>query len=153
MSKLNVDQIAYLRDVLGVESLIVPYMEAGTAPALDNGAFEASFEENQPGISEYRTSGDQNAAKLIVLIASQDAGFPLEGEAGDLTHKMIQAMKYPSSHVFILEWNHARPGSAPDGVRDLLAIDPKPLLIFGPTTASSLLGEIPAFGLWTACDT
>ena len=167
MSKLNSDQIAYLQDVLGIQGLIVPkggFVLSGDSlhandmesqqhgsdlVHVDTGAFEAAFEEGTPGLSEYRTSGDQNAAKIIVLIANEGASLPLEGETGDLTLKMIQAMKYPSSHVFVVEWNHARNGNAPEGVREILAVDPKPLLVFGKTTASSLMGEIPVIGQWT----
>lgn len=162
MSKLNSDQIAYLQDVLGIQGLIVPAggfvrSEVSEISAhgrehestQDTGAFEAAFEEGTPGLSEYRTSGDQNAAKIIVLIANENGVLPLQGETGDLTLKMIQAMKYPASHVFVIEWTHARNGNAPAGVRELLAIEPKPLLIFGKTTASSLMGEIPVIGEWT----
>lgn len=165
---LNADQIQYLRDVLGIEGLVVPpFEEAGTsvargpldpieAPAqyapnsdsaLTDETFNSLFKETpQP---EWRSSGDQNAAKLIVLIASDDSRFPLEGEAGELTRKMIQAMKYPSSYTYILEWTHARSGNAPEGLRELLFTEPKPLLIFGANTGRSLASEVPAFGRWT----
>ncbi len=162
MSKLDADQIHYLKTVLGIESALLPRVlevpateilgplppEAPSAP--DTGAFEAAFEEGVVGISEFRTSGDQNAAKVLLLIASESSSFPLEGEQGELARKMIAAMKYPSSHLFIIEWTHARLGNAPQGVRDLLEIDPKPMLIFGTTTASSLVGHVPSFGQWTS---
>lgn len=141
MLKLDADQIHYLRDVLGIDSPLFPAVAAD---------FEDMFEAGARGLSEFRTSGDQNAAKLIILIASHDSGFPLEGEAGELARKMIAAMKYPSSHVFIIEWTHAELGNAPADVHELLETDPKPLLIFGTTTASSLIGHIPTFGNWTS---
>lgn len=160
MSKLDADQIQYLRDVLGIDSAILPRVleipesdfaaPVGADSSTDPDLFESEFASGIRGLSEFRTSGDQNAAKLIILIASEDSGFPLEGEQGELARKMIAAMKYPSSHVFIIEWTQAELGNAPQGVHDLLETDPKPMLIFGTTTASSLVGHIPTFGNWTS---
>ena len=136
MQKLTNDQLHYLRDVLGVDSVVLPVLE----PAAAGGVKAAS---------ETRTSGDENAAKVIVLVSSESASFPLDGESGDLTQKMIQAMKLTAPEVFILEWTHART-PAPAEILQTLLRTAKPVLIFGTGTARSLIGHFPAIGEWSS---
>ena len=50
MQKLSSEQIYYLRDVLGVESVVLPVLQT-VSPTVNDVA------------SEWRTSGDENAAK------------------------------------------------------------------------------------------
>ncbi len=139
--KLSDDQIVYLRDVLGIDSVVLPAVAPGEpADGLD-------VDSNV--ISEWRSSGDENAAKMMVLVSSETAGFPLDGESGELTHKMIQAMKLGGSDVFILEWNHAHT-PAPLEILQTLLRTAKPVLIFGAGTARSLIGHFPAIGEWSA---
>ncbi len=137
MQKLNDDQIVYLRDVLGIDSVVLPFAIPGeSAEGVETG-------------SEWRSSGDENAAKIIVLVSSETAGFPLNGESGELTLKMIDAMKLGSADVFILEWNHAHT-PAPLEIMQTLLRTAKPVLIFGAGTARSLIGHFPAIGEWSA---
>lgn len=147
---LSKEQLHYMRDVLGIETVLVPFMDPGAAPA--SSALETAFEQAfEPAVvvPEWRTSGDENAARLIVLVSSEAASFPLDGEAGELTHKMIQAMKMHSSEVFILEWNHAH-APAPGEIMATLLRQAKPVLIFGAQTARSLIGHFPKIGEWSS---
>ncbi len=132
MQKLSVEHIQYLREVLGVDAVVLPILATvADAP------------------SEWRTSGDENAAKVMVLVSSETASFPLDGESGDLTQKMIQAMKLTGPEVFILEWTHAHT-PAPVEILQTLLRTAKPVLIFGPGTARSLIGHFPAIGEWSS---
>jgi len=153
---LTNEQLLYLRDVLGLEQVLVPFVAvedasafAGVSDATSAGdVFEQTFEPAQV-VSEWRSSGDENAAKVIVLVSSETAAFPLDGEAGELTRKMIQAMKLTSSEVYILEWNHAHT-PAPGEIMATLIRSPKPALIFGAQTARSLIGHFPKIGEWSS---
>lgn len=137
MQNLSDDQIVYLRDVLGIDSVVLP----AVVPIESADGLEAG--------SEWRASGDENAAKIIVLVSSETASYPLSGESGELTHKMIEAMKLGSSDVFILEWNHAHT-PAPLEIKQTLLRSAKPVLIFGAGTARSLIAHFPAIGEWCA---
>ena len=138
-AKLSLDQIHYLRDVLGIESLVMPFVDT---------AFEDSFASSDV-VSESRSSGDENAAKVIVLVSSETAAFPLDGVSGELTRKMVEAMKLSAPDVFILEWTHAHT-PAPTEIMQALLRSAKPVLIFGAGTARSLLGHFPKIGEWSA---
>jgi hypothetical protein len=145
---LSKDQIQYMRDVLGVESVMVPFIDEAAFAAASAVSFEQTFGESAV-VSEWRTSGDENAAKVIVLVSSETASFPLDGESGELTRKMIQAMKLTSSEVFILEWNHAHT-PAPLEIMATLLRQSKPALIFGAMTARSVIGHYPKIGEWAS---
>ena len=138
-TKLSADQIHYLRDVLGIESVVVPFVDT---------AFEDSFAPSDV-LSEWRSSGDENAAKVIILVSSETAAFPLDGESGELTRKMIQAMKFAAPDVFILEWTHAHTPAPLEIMQSILRTS-KPVLIFGAGTARSLIGHFPKIGEWSA---
>jgi hypothetical protein len=144
-TKLSDDQVHYLRDVLGIDSVVLPFADVSTAP---NSSFEDSFTKADVN-SEWRSSGDENAAKIIVLVSTETASFPLDGESGELTRKMIQAMKLNAPDVFILEWNHAHT-PAPLEIMESLSRTAKPVLIFGAGTARSLIGHFPQIGEWSA---
>lgn len=138
-TKLSADQLHYLRDVLGIESVVLPFIDT---------AFEDSFGTSEVR-SEWRSSGDENAAKVIVLVSSETASFPLDGESGELTRKMIDAMKLSAPDVFIFEWTHAHT-PAPLEIMQSLLRTAKPVLIFGAGTARSLIGHFPKVGEWSA---
>ena len=141
MKSLSDDQIIYLRDVLGIDSVVLP----AVVPSESAGSLETETDSR----SEWRSSGDENAAKIIVLVSSDTAAYPLNGESGDLTHKMIQAMKLGGSDVYILEWNHSHT-PAPLEIMQTLLRTAKPVLIFGAGTARSLIGHFPAIGEWSS---
>ncbi len=144
---LSKEQIQYMREVLGLDSVMVPFVDASAATAPEI-SFEDTFEPSAV-VSEWRSSGDENASKFIILVSSETASFPLDGESGELTRKMIQAMKYVASDVFILEWNHAHT-PAPEEIFATLLRQAKPVLIFGSKTARSLIGHFPKIGEWAA---
>ncbi len=137
--KLSDGQVQYLRDVLGIDTVVLPPLAAAAPDDL----------VSSTDVSEWRSSGDQNAAKVIVLVSTETAAFPLERESGELTQKMIQAMKLTGPEVFILEWNHAHT-PAPTEILQVLLRTAKPVLIFGAGTARSLIGHFPAIGEWSA---
>ena len=138
MEKLDPGQIQYMRDVLGITDVVLPMLAA-----------EADSVAMTDDNSQWRTSGDENAAKIFVLVASSTASFPLDGETGELTRKMIQAMKMTAADAFILEWTHAHT-PAPAEISQTLMRTSKPVLIFGAEAARSLIGHFPAIGEWSS---
>lgn len=144
MSHLSDGQLQYLRDVLGISEVVLPPLLTG-----DDASAELATAATAPAVSEWRSSGDENAAKVFILVSSSTASFPLDGETGELTHKMIQAMKFAAPDVFILEWTHAHM-PAPAEILQTLVRTAKPVLIFGSETARSLTGHFPAIGEWSS---
>lgn len=142
-AKLSEDQIHYLRTVLGVDSVVLPGIDPAaksefitSAPVLEDG-------------SQWRSSGDENAAKILCLVSSETTAFPLDGDSGELTRKMIDAMKLLPSEVYILEWTHAHT-PAPKEIMQTLLRTAKPALIFGAGTARSVIGHFPKIGEWSS---
>jgi hypothetical protein len=134
MSGLSDDQIRYLRDVLGIESVI-----------LGEGAAAVAQQPTPPPapISESRLKGHLKSARLLVVSAGEHR-FALEGEAGELANKMIQAMKLKPDDVAVLEWTSAVPEDVRDAWNDWDGI----ALSFGELAAAQLTGSPSLSGSW-----
>lgn len=132
MSGLSEEQITYLRDVLGLESLVL-----GARPAV---RVEAP---PPPPTSEFRIKGAIEKARLLV-VAAGEREYPLEGEAGDLATKMIQAMKLAPHDVAIVEWT----STASDDVREIWKSWKGYALSFGERAANELTGQRTPSGSW-----
>lgn len=133
MSGLSEEQLLYLRDVLGVESIVLS-PQAATA--------QQPVAAPAP-ISEIRIKGDLKSAKLLVVSRGERA-FVLDGEAGDLAAKMIQAMKLASKDVVVMEWT----SNLPDDVRDAWSAWKGVALSFGEQAAAQLTGSPSTSGSW-----
>lgn len=136
---LNSAQFEYLRDVLGIEGVIIPSVDFG----------EASLVPMSESRVAFRTTGQMAKARLLILAASSNAVFPCEGEAADMAAKMIKAMKLQESEVIWLEWTHAENEACPHEVLSMVdTAGDRPVLVFGEQTLSSALGVSAALGEW-----
>lgn len=132
MSGLSEEQIQYLRDVLGVDSVVLGRQAPGAVAAAP-----------PPAPSEMRVKGDPARARLLVFAAGERE-FVLSGEAGELAAKMIQAMKLAADDVAIVEWT----SSVPDDVRDLWSTWSGLALSFGELAAAQLTSCETVSGSW-----
>ncbi|MEK7357493.1 MAG: hypothetical protein AAB250_13660 [Bdellovibrionota bacterium] len=124
MSGLSEEQIVYLRDVLGLESLVLGRQVSPRGESLP-----------PPAVSEMRITGKLEAARLLV-VAAGDSAFVFTGEAGALASKMIQAMKLGANDVATVEWT----ATAPEEVHEIWKNWKGHALSFGERAAAQLIG-------------
>ncbi|MES2964284.1 MAG: hypothetical protein V4760_10365 [Bdellovibrionota bacterium] len=141
MSGLSPSQLQYLKDVLGVDGVILGTATLAAAEAVSVQLPAAA------AVSESRIIGNPSVARLLVFAAGERA-FVLEGEAGDLASKMIQAMKLKPNDVAVVEWT----GETPDDVRDIWTAWRGLALSFGERTALLLTNEKSESGAWIETD-
>ena len=132
MSGLSESQLHYLQDVLGVQSVVL-------SPEL--------LKAQESAAPVFRMSGEISGRRLLIL-ASAPKGFPLEGAAGELAHKMIQAMRLRPDDVVILEWTQTPGAAAPLEVMKIWSSYQGVALSFGEEAGVALGGSIARSGQW-----
>jgi hypothetical protein len=134
MATLESAQVQYLRDVLGIDRILLP---------LAHGE-DVVPESPESGVI---VRGDLENARLIVAWCREEASGP---EADELARKMIAAMKVENDRVAWIEWGNVSDDQPREIVDGLSAASERVLLAFGPETANALLGHDPATGEWQA---
>src|SRR4051812_17634582 len=113
---LDLDQIGYLKTVLGLDRVLLPTPHEQPVPQ------------------------EAGSARLIVLLPLKAEEFPLRGESQILIEKMIRAMKLDSGDVMLVSWN------LESGASDAVASVPeqangRPILIFGHGDDAAFTGS------------
>lgn len=168
----------YLQDVLGLHGVVLPreipvlfspaevqYQEARheevrggasdsnqsfASPASSPNSAKSATAMRTPPKAEFRTTGDLASSALVCLLwASSGEPWPLEGAAGELARKMVQAMKLGEADVFWIEWKSTPAQRAPDAVLELVASAGfRPAIGFGLPAITSVTGAVATLGQW-----
>jgi hypothetical protein len=127
---LDVDQIFYLKTVLGIDGVLLPPMSPDAPP-----------------IPVAHVEGVLASARLLVLLPLKPEEFPLRGAMHELVEKMIRAMKLERTDVALLTWVHKPDVPVPHDIRETLAsAGVRPVLIFGLEEAQLLASHAPVKG-------
>ncbi|HVK61569.1 MAG TPA: hypothetical protein VM432_08470 [Bdellovibrionales bacterium] len=122
MGSLSQDQVNYLKNVLGIESIV----------------FDSVVVSSADSATDVRISAIEGAPKMLVFGAALKGSLPFEGEARELLEKMIQAMKLTLKEVVLIEWTPATE-VVPESVQTLMStFEALPRLVFGNEAAVTL---------------
>jgi hypothetical protein len=141
---LTREQVMYLREVLGLESVVIPRVVEIPISSATNAAAEDPTQIQNSVI----VRGDLLSARLVCLASSADRSQVLIGERDSLAEKMMSAMKLPPAEVAWIEWHETSQANCPDEVIDHVLNSHVPLLCFGEDTAKSLLHSAAVAGQW-----
>ncbi len=139
-------QLAYLSDVLGVHSLIIPEvsstaMSSASEVICETDSASIALVAMDPTVEsgrEVRVRGDLASSRLICLF-HEPSQWPLVGERAEMAMKMILAMKLDAADVLEIEWQGAK---VQDNLRSLLlSAGSRPVLLFGITMAPVLFNS------------
>jgi hypothetical protein len=140
-------QLQYLKDVLGLHSVIVPKEPI----VLDLPAAVSAVSPQSAALlpqALVKVRGDVTTARLLCFVANAGEDFILQGEVDSLAEKMISAMKLKAPEVAWVEWTHALSAPCPGEAIDAALGARVPVLLFGDETARSLLGATAVPGQW-----
>lgn len=132
MTALDQAQFDYLKNVLGLDRVLVP--ELPPLPVKEKTVEMRGF------------LGPARVLALVPLAASE---FPLRGEAESLLEKMLLAMKLQKNEVLIATWISGPDFAIEEEVAQLAhAAAGRPILIFGGQAAADRLIESRKLGDW-----
>jgi len=134
MTGLDQTQLDYLKNVLGLDRVLVPEL----AP---------------PPVKEKTVElrGVLGGARLLALVPLAASEFPLRGEAEALLEKMLLAMKLKKNEVLVATWITGSDFAIEEEIAQLAhAADDRPILVFGGQRAAERLIESQTLGEWGA---
>lgn len=135
MAALEQAQIDYLKNVLGLDRVLVP------KASLRSAVVEKTVE----------VRGAVGPARLFALVPLPAAEFPLRGETEALLEKMLLAMKLQKTEVLIATWIAGEDFAIEEEVAQLArTAGGRPILVFGGQAAAERLIEARKLGEWGA---
>ena len=142
---LDESQIIYLRDVLGIQNVVLPGVLVPTAPPPAAVPEDAAIEKPP----DTKIKGSLSGSRIIVCVSPAVSEFPLFGEAEQLADRMVKAMKLEAPDVLWIEWPATDAGTIPEDALDLVAqAAHRPILVFGREAAEVLTGQNVTPGKW-----